>query len=96
MFESAYKAVKTPNYTGTKSKAEVVALCLSPTHSFGKPTCDSIRLIAGLGVEDHALLGTTATISAPSIRTSLSRLTMLEIGRMQTLGLADCNLTETQ
>jgi MOSC domain-containing protein YiiM len=39
--------------------AEVMAVCRSPTHSFGKPTVDAIRLIAGLGVEGDAHFGST-------------------------------------
>jgi MOSC domain-containing protein YiiM len=38
---------------------EVVAVCRSSAHTFGKPACDSIRLIAGLGVEGDAHLGRT-------------------------------------
>jgi MOSC domain-containing protein YiiM len=37
----------------------VVAVAKSPTHDFTKPTHRSIRLIAGLGVEGDAHLGTT-------------------------------------
>jgi MOSC domain-containing protein YiiM len=39
--------------------AKVVAVCCSPTHSFGKPTLIAIRLLAGLGVEGDAHLGGT-------------------------------------
>jgi MOSC domain-containing protein YiiM len=38
---------------------EVVAVCCSPTHSFGKRTVDAIRLIEGLGVEGDAHYGRT-------------------------------------
>jgi MOSC domain-containing protein YiiM len=38
---------------------EVLAVCRSPTHSFGKPTCEAIRLLKGLGVEGDAHLGRT-------------------------------------
>jgi MOSC domain-containing protein YiiM len=38
---------------------EVVAVCCSPTHSFGKPTLTAIRLLEGLGVEGDAHLGRT-------------------------------------
>lgn len=38
---------------------EVVAVCRSSTHSFGKPTLAAIRLLAGLGVEGDAHLGQT-------------------------------------
>ena len=38
---------------------EVVAVCRSPTHSFGKPPADAVRLLAGLGVEGDAHLGRT-------------------------------------
>lgn len=37
----------------------VVAVSVSPTHGFSKPNAFSIRLIAGLGVEGDAHLGTT-------------------------------------
>lgn len=37
----------------------VLAVCASPTHSFGKPVVDSIHLLAGLGVEGDAHAGTT-------------------------------------
>lgn len=39
--------------------AIVVAVCRSPTHSFSKPVCDSIELIAGIGVAGDAHAGTT-------------------------------------
>ena len=39
--------------------SEVVAVCCSPTHSFGKPPLAVIRLLAGLGVEGDAHLGRT-------------------------------------
>ena len=38
---------------------EVVAVCCSSTHSFGKPSLAAIRLLAGLGVEGDAHLGRT-------------------------------------
>ncbi|MBZ0159671.1 MOSC domain-containing protein [Candidatus Methylomirabilis sp.] len=38
---------------------EVVAVCSSPTHSFGKPSLTAIRLLVGLGVEGDAHLGQT-------------------------------------
>ncbi|KAB2959129.1 MAG: MOSC domain-containing protein [Candidatus Methylomirabilis oxygeniifera] len=38
---------------------EVVAVCCSSTHSFGKPPLDAIRLLEGLGVEGDAHLGRT-------------------------------------
>lgn len=38
---------------------EVVAVCCSSTHSFGKPPLAAIRLLAGLGVEGDAHLGRT-------------------------------------
>jgi MOSC domain-containing protein YiiM len=37
----------------------VVAVAASGSHSFGKPVRDSIRLLAGLGVEGDAHCGTT-------------------------------------
>ena len=37
----------------------VVAVCRSSEHTFGKPAADSIRLVAGLGVEGDAHLGRT-------------------------------------
>jgi len=37
----------------------VAAVSLSPTHAFSKPTRASIRLLAGLGVQGDAHLGTT-------------------------------------
>ncbi|WP_343717786.1 MOSC domain-containing protein [Inquilinus sp.] len=39
--------------------ATVTAVGLSPTHSFSKPVVDTIRLLAGLGVEGDAHLGVT-------------------------------------
>lgn len=39
--------------------SEVVAVCCSSTHSFGKPALDAIRLLEGLGVEGDAHLGRT-------------------------------------
>ena len=37
----------------------VAAVCRSPTHSLTKPMSDSIRLLAGLGVEGDAHMGAT-------------------------------------
>ncbi|MQA25079.1 MAG: MOSC domain-containing protein [Micromonosporaceae bacterium] len=37
----------------------VTAVSLSATHTFSKPTCDSIRLLPGLGVEGDAHSGAT-------------------------------------
>jgi MOSC domain-containing protein YiiM len=37
----------------------VVAVCRNPTHSFGKPVVDAVRLVAGLGVEGDAHAGHT-------------------------------------
>jgi len=39
--------------------ASVLAVSLSPTHSFSKPNVESIRLVAGLGVEGDAHAGET-------------------------------------
>jgi MOSC domain-containing protein YiiM len=39
--------------------AVVTAVGLSPAHSFSKPVVDTIRLLAGLGVEGDAHLGVT-------------------------------------
>lgn len=39
--------------------AVVTAVGLSPNHSFSKPLLDTIRLLAGLGVEGDAHLGVT-------------------------------------
>lgn len=39
--------------------ARVLAVSRCATHSFSKPTCDAIRLRAGLGVEGDAHQGTT-------------------------------------
>lgn len=39
--------------------ASVVAVSRSPTHSFSKPNVESIRLLAGLGVEGDAHAGET-------------------------------------
>jgi len=39
--------------------ASVVAVSRSPTHSFSKPEVESIRLLAGLGVEGDAHAGET-------------------------------------
>jgi len=39
--------------------ASVVAVSRSPTHSFAKPNVDSIRLVAGLGIEGDAHAGET-------------------------------------
>jgi len=40
-------------------RAEVVAVSLSPTHAFSKAKQESIRLLAGLGVEGDAHCGVT-------------------------------------
>ena len=40
-------------------QAVVTAVSSSPSHSFSKPNRESIRLLAGLGVEGDAHLGTT-------------------------------------
>ena len=37
----------------------VAAIARSPTHSFGKPVVDSLRLVAGLGVDGDSHRGTT-------------------------------------
>lgn len=37
----------------------VVAVCMSPGHTLGKPTQERIRLIAGIGVEGDAHAGAT-------------------------------------
>ena len=37
----------------------VIAVCASPGHTMSKPATDSIRLLAGLGVEGDAHAGTT-------------------------------------
>jgi MOSC domain-containing protein YiiM len=39
--------------------SQIIAVCASPTHTFSKPMLDSIRLIAGLGVEGDAHHGRT-------------------------------------
>ena len=39
--------------------ALVVAVARSDAHAFSKPTCGTIRLVAGLGVEGDAHLGST-------------------------------------
>ena len=39
----------------------VAAVCRSPTHSMTKPLADSIRLLAGLGVEGDVHQGATVT-----------------------------------
>ena len=41
--------------------AVVTAVSRSSTHTFSKPMCDSINLVAGLGVEGDAHLGATVT-----------------------------------
>jgi MOSC domain-containing protein YiiM len=40
-------------------EGKVVAVCMSPAHTFSKPAQDSIRLIAGHGVEGDAHAGKT-------------------------------------
>lgn len=37
----------------------VLAVSVSPTHTMAKPNCDAITLLAGLGVEGDAHMGTT-------------------------------------
>jgi MOSC domain-containing protein YiiM len=37
----------------------VIAVCASPGHTMSKPATDSIRLLAGLGIEGDAHAGTT-------------------------------------
>lgn len=39
--------------------SRVVAVCLSPTHTLTKPAAESVRLVAGLGVEGDAHSGRT-------------------------------------
>lgn len=39
--------------------ARVVAVSVNPMHSMSKPTCGSIRLLEGLGVEGDAHMGAT-------------------------------------
>src|SRR5215207_8838617 len=39
--------------------SEVIAVCLSPTHSFSKTPVAALRLVAGLGVEGDAHSGRT-------------------------------------
>lgn len=54
----------------------IIAVARDGTHRFAKPTCDRIRLIAGLGVEGDAHAGPTvqhrsriaATPKAPNLR----------------------------
>ena len=43
----------------SQNSGEVVAVSLSPSHTFSKPNANSIRLLAGLGVEGDAHLGAT-------------------------------------
>jgi MOSC domain-containing protein YiiM len=38
---------------------KVVAVCRGPTHSFGKPVVEAIRLVEGVGVEGDAHFGRT-------------------------------------
>jgi len=40
-------------------RARVTAVCRSPTHAMRKPTADTIRLLAGLGVEGDTHQGVT-------------------------------------
>jgi len=37
----------------------IIAVCVSPRHSFGKPPVEAVRLLAGLGVEGDAHAGRT-------------------------------------
>jgi MOSC domain-containing protein YiiM len=41
------------------TQPRVIAVCASPGHTMSKPATDSIRLLAGLGVEGDAHAGTT-------------------------------------
>jgi MOSC domain-containing protein YiiM len=41
------------------TRPRVIAVCASPGHTMSKPATDSIRLLAGLGVEGDAHAGTT-------------------------------------
>lgn len=41
------------------TQPRVIAVCTSPGHTMSKPATDSIRLLAGLGVEGDAHAGTT-------------------------------------
>ena len=41
------------------TQPRVIAVCISPGHTMSKPATDSIRLLAGLGVEGDAHAGTT-------------------------------------
>jgi MOSC domain-containing protein YiiM len=41
------------------TQPRVIAVCASPGHTMSKPAADSIRLLAGLGVEGDAHAGTT-------------------------------------
>jgi MOSC domain-containing protein YiiM len=43
----------------TPQQGVVIAVCRNPTHEFSKPTLESIKLVAGLGVEGDAHLGVT-------------------------------------
>ncbi|MBC8056756.1 MAG: MOSC domain-containing protein, partial [Rhizobiales bacterium] len=42
-----------------RAQAIVIAVCADATHAFSKPVRDTIRLVAGLGVEGDTHLGTT-------------------------------------
>jgi MOSC domain-containing protein YiiM len=44
---------------GSMSDGATVAVSLSPTHTFSKATAETIRLVAGLGVEGDAHAGVT-------------------------------------
>src|SRR5690606_37257247 len=46
-------------YMIDQATASVVAVCRSPGHTMSKPVDESIRLLAGLGVEGDAHMGTT-------------------------------------
>ncbi len=41
------------------SDGRVIAVCRSGSHTMSKPTCESIRLLQGLGVEGDAHMGET-------------------------------------
>ncbi|MGI9524701.1 MAG: MOSC domain-containing protein [Hyphomicrobiaceae bacterium] len=46
-------------YLSDSHSASVVAVCASASHSFSKPRCETVRLLAGLGIEGDAHLGVT-------------------------------------
>ncbi len=57
--QSSLNKRSTRNETRKIMTASVIAVSRSATHSFSKPNRDSIRLIAGLGVESDAHAGET-------------------------------------